>query len=97
MAAQKNAVRDIKGMEEQHWKVEAIQRDLEACKASLENPNIYDLLYEPFELHTDKRKRTQIEILREVIFELKRSFNKEFLDLRNYKDEQLFLIKEKNE
>ncbi len=39
----------------------------------------------------------QIELLREVIFELKRDFNKEFDGLERFKEDQLFLIKEKNE
>ena len=48
-------------------------------------PNIYDLLYDAFELYTDQRKRSQIELIREVIFELKRDYNKEFDSLENYK------------
>ena len=41
-------------------------------------PNIFELIYEPYELHTDIRKRNQIELVKECIFELKRGFNKEF-------------------
>lgn len=91
--------RDIKGMEEIHWKVVYIERDLEELKKALEAPvpNIYDLLYEAFELYTDQRKRAQIELIREVIFELKRDYNKEFMTLENYKQEQIYVIKEKNE
>jgi len=79
--------RDIKGMEEIHWKVVYMERELEDLKKALEeNPiNIYDLLYDSFELYTDQRKRTQIEMIKEVIFELKRDFNKEFVALENYK------------
>ena len=68
----KNAqVRDIKGMEELHWKVVQTKRDLEELKTLIEKPgsmDIFDLLYEPFELYTVKRKRVQIELLRECVF-----------------------------
>jgi len=40
--------------------------------------NVIDLLYEPFEIYTDVRKRVQIEIIRAIVFELKDEFNKEF-------------------
>jgi hypothetical protein len=84
--------RDIKGMEDQHWKVVYMERDLDELKKSIEDvmPNIYDLLYECYDLYTDQRKRTQIELIREVIFELKRDYNKEFLALEAYKQEQLY-------
>ena len=59
--------------------------------------NIFDLLYEPFELYTVKRKRTQIELLKECVFELKRDFNKEFEDLKNKKSLKKDDIGEKNE
>lgn len=39
----------------------------------------------------------QIELLREVIFELKRDFNKEFDSLEKFKEDCLFMIKEKND
>lgn len=39
------------------------------------------MLYEPYDLYRDKRKRCQIEFLKEVVFELKRDFNKEFTNL----------------
>ena len=91
--------RDIKGMEEIHWKVVYMERELEDMKKALdESPiNIYKLLYEGFELYTDQRKRTQIEMIKEVIFELKRDYNKEFMTLENYKQEQIYAIKEKME
>lgn len=66
-------------------------------KTIVENPNIWDLIYESFEIYTDTRKRMQIELLREVIFELKRDYNKEFDSLERFKEDQLFLIKDKNE
>ena len=43
--------------------------------------NIYELLYDTFELYTDKRKRFQIEMVKQVIFELKMRFNSEFDNL----------------
>ena len=49
--------RDIKGMEELHWKVVQTRREMDELKAAIEAPNMFDLLYEPFELHTVKRKR----------------------------------------
>lgn len=36
-------------------------------------------------------------MLKEVIFELKRDFNKEFDGLERFKEDSLFSIKEKNE
>jgi hypothetical protein len=59
--------------------------------------NIYDLLYDAFELYTDQRKRTQIEMIKEVIYELKRDYNAEFTALESYKQDQLYVIKEKME
>ena len=56
-----------------------------------------DIIYEPFELYTEMRKRNQIEIIKNVIFELKKDFNKEFEDLEKNKEDQLFVIKEKND
>jgi hypothetical protein len=52
--------RDIKGMEEIHWKVVYMERELEELKKALEETpiNIYDLLFDSFELYTDQRKRT---------------------------------------
>jgi hypothetical protein len=46
-----------------------------------------DIIYEPFELYTDIRKRNQIEIIKNVIFELKKDFNKEFEDLEKNKED----------
>ena len=66
-------------------------------KVAIESPNFFDILYEPFELYTVKRKRIQIELLHEVVFELKRDFNEEFKALEKEKDGHLFTIGEKNE
>lgn len=67
--------RDIKGMDELFWCVTTAVKTLDERKASLEKPGIYDLIYKTFELYTDARKRAQIELLTQVIFELKKSFN----------------------
>lgn len=58
---------------------------------------IFDLMYEPYELFTDVRKRNQIELIKQLVFELKKDFNIEFFELEKYKDDQSFAIKEKNE
>lgn len=54
------------------------------------------MLYEPFELYADVRKRHQIELIKGVIFELKADFNKEFVELENDKNDQVYAIEEKN-
>lgn len=79
--ANKGQSRDIKGMEEIHWKIIQTKRTIDDLKASLESQNIFEMLYEPYDLYRDKRKRCQIEFLKEVVFELKRDFNKEFTNL----------------
>ena len=91
---------EIKGMEEIHWKVSFIKlfnKVGEDLKKTFENLNAYDILYDAFDLYTNKRKRTQIEIIKKVVFELKTDFNKEFYDLENKKIDYSMLIKEKNE
>jgi cilia- and flagella-associated protein 43 len=89
--------RDIKGMEEMFWAVKYQIDQLDEFKKRLENPNIWDMIYESYDLYSNPRKRMQIELLREVIFELKRDYNKEFDGLERFKEDQIFLIKEKNE
>lgn len=84
-------------MEEMFWKVQYALKNLEETKKRLENPNIWDLIYDGYEIYTDTRKRMQIELLKEVVFELKRDFNKEFDSMEKFKDDQIYLIKEKNE
>ena len=66
-------------------------------KKSLESAGVWDLVYEGFELYPDTRKQMQIILLKEVVCELKRDFNKEFDALEEFKENQLFSIKEKNE
>ncbi len=57
----------------------------------------YELIYEPFELQTNARKRAQIVFIKEIIRRMMKEFNKEFETLLNYKSEQIALIKEKNQ
>ncbi len=95
--ANKMQQRDIKGMEEMFWSVKYQIDQLDEIKKKLESPNIWDLIYEAYDLYSNPRKRVQIELLREVIFELKRDYNKEFDALERFKEDQIFLIKEKNE
>jgi hypothetical protein len=54
---------------------------LKIIKISL---NIMYIIYAPNEHYTDIRKRNQIEIIKNVFFELKKDFNKEFKDLNNF-------------
>ena len=79
------------------WSVKYQIDQLDEIKKKLESPNIWDLIYEAYDLYSNPRKRVQIELLREVIFELKRDYNKEFDALERFKEDQIFLIKEKNE
>lgn len=75
-------------MEEIHWRIVQTSKTIEDLKNLLENTdksNIFDLLYEPYDLYRDKRKRCQIEFLKEVVFELKRDFNEEFKELEKEK------------
>jgi len=74
-------------MDSMHWRVMFLKRELEILKTEvaetkpIELINIYELLYDTFELYTDKRKRFQIEMVKQVIFELKIRFNTEFDNL----------------
>jgi len=58
---------------------------------------IWHLMYEPYELFTDVRKRNQIELIKDIVYALKQDFNKEFVELEEFKDAQTYVIKEKNE
>ena len=93
--ANKGQSRDIKGMEEIHWKIIQTKRTIDDLKASLDSNNIFEMLYEPYDLYRDKRKRCQIEFIKEVVFELKRDFNVEFKQLEGDKAAHLFGISEK--
>ena len=89
--------REIRGMEEIYWSVKFALHSLDELKKRLDHPNIWDIIYESCDLYTDSRKRMQIELLREVIFELKRDYNKEFDALEKFKEDSTFTITEKNE
>ena len=87
-------------MEEIHWRIVQTKRSIEDIKAILEKDkdvSAFELIYEPYELYKDSRKRAQIEFLKMAVFELKRDFNKEFEELEKQKFSQLFAISEKNE
>lgn len=83
-----------------HWRVFFKLMDIQKKMADLSEDkklNIFDLIYEPYELFTDVRKRNQIELTKSVVFELKQDFNKMFEDLKRAKDNALDEIEEKNE
>jgi|LauGreDrversion4_2_1035121.scaffolds.fasta_scaffold17743_4 hypothetical protein len=84
-------------MEEMYWSVKYQVDQIDEVRKKLESPNIWDLIYEAYELYSNPHKRMQIELLREVVFELKRDYNKEFDSLERFKEDQIFLIREKNE
>ena len=84
-------------MEEIHWKIVQTKRTIDELRAAIESQNIFEMIYEPYDLYCDKRKRTQIELLKEIIFELKRDFNKEFEVLEKHKNDHIFTIGEKND
>lgn len=54
-------MREVKNMDSMHWRVVFIERELDILKEKISKPeevlDIYDLLYDTFELYTDKRKR----------------------------------------
>lgn len=86
-------------MEEIHWKVVQMEKTLEELRAMLSEEKIqaFNILYESFDLFTDKRKRAQIELLKACVFELKKDFNAEFDKFEKKKSEDLFSLSEKNE
>ena len=67
-AKDKMQQREIKGMEEMHWRVRFELKQLEEIKENLAEASIFDLIYEPYELHTDVRKRNQIELIKGTVF-----------------------------
>jgi len=60
--------REVKNMDSMHWRVVFLERELDELRKKVDMPeselDIYDLLYDTFELYTDKRKRFQIELVR---------------------------------
>ena len=75
-----------------YWKVHFQIQNIEDLQKKMANPNIFDILYEPYELYPDARKRNQIELIKSVVFELKNDFNTEFAALEKLKEDQLFSI-----
>ena len=55
--ANKGQQRDIKGMEEIHWRIIQTKRSVDDLKAAIETGAIFEMLYEPYDLYRDKRKR----------------------------------------
>lgn len=49
--------REIRGMEEMHWKVFHQMIDLHKTIENFDKANIFDFIYEPMELYCDVRKR----------------------------------------
>lgn len=76
-----------------------MEKTLEELRAMLSEEKIqaFNILYESFDLFTDKRKRAQIELLKACVFELKKDFNAEFDKFEKKKSEDLFSLSEKNE
>ena len=79
-----------------YWKVVFQIKTIDDIKKCLEMPNALDVIYEPYELYPDVRKRNQIELLKAAVFELKKDFNDEFTSLEKFKEDQIYMIKEKN-
>jgi len=90
--------REVKNMDSMHWRFVFLERELDELKEKIGKPeselDIYDLLYDTFELYTDKRKRFQIEMVRQIVFEIKQDFNSEFTQLQKDKVESIFKIKD---
>jgi uncharacterized protein involved in tolerance to divalent cations len=59
--------------------------------------NYEELLYNPFDLVTNERKRIQIFILEEIIIDIKEQFNKKFDENVKLKNDIISKIEEKNE
>lgn len=70
-----------------YWKITFQIQTLDQIKKAMAKPNVMDLIYEPYELYPDVRKRNQIELLKAVAFQLKMDFNEEFNDLKKYKED----------
>jgi len=73
------------------------KKEIEYFRKNWKTLDGYELLYEPYELQTNARKRAQIVFIKEIIRRMKKEFNKDFEGLTNYKSEQISLIKEKNQ
>ena len=61
-------------MSEMHWRIIYKLLETEVLLKNLQNGKdfkIRDLVYEPFELYTDVRKKNQIELIKAAVFELK--------------------------
>jgi hypothetical protein len=88
--------RDESNIAELKWKIITRKKEIEELRKDLGTLGAWDLIYEPFELYTDGRKRMQIELLQEIVFNLKGEYNKEFESFQKFKDDQIFSIQERN-
>jgi len=66
-----------------------------AEKEKNENP-AWNNLYGAFELVTNNRKRSQILIMKDLIFKIKERFNKEFEALSHERQRLIDMVNEKN-
>ncbi|KAJ3299843.1 Cilia- and flagella-associated protein 43 [Borealophlyctis nickersoniae] len=55
------------------------------------------LLYDPFELTTNERKRTQIVLLKEVLLDIRHEFNERFKEMVQSKKDDVSKIEDKND
>jgi hypothetical protein len=62
-----------------------------------DSDQLQDLLYHPFDLHTSHRKISQINLLKWIIYEKKKEFNKEIHSILELKKSEIQKIEEKNE
>lgn len=77
--------------------VKQAKKEVEYYRKMWKTLDGYELLYEPFELQSNARKRAQIYFIKEIIRRMKKEFNKEFEELCNSKSEQISIINEKNQ
>ncbi len=62
-----------------------------------ESDKLQDLLYHPFDLHTQQRRINQITLLKWIITNIKKNFNKEIIAILELKKTEIGKIEEKNE
>ena len=62
-----------------------------------DSDKVQDLLYHELDLHTPQRRSNQIYLLKCIIYERKKDFNKEVLNMLEIKKNEILKIQEKNE
>lgn len=65
-------------------------------RKNIEEFTLWDYLYPAFELFTNNQKINQIHILKGIIQEIKKDFNKEFEDMVDMRHKQVDKINEHN-